>query len=166
MKVIFFLTFLSLLSCMNEPNVKNKDEEKAIKKHESIETNKVLTMNDFRLFYNEFRNTLINQNYHDLKKMVNFPLEVWGHEDNDPHIKINENEFELYLKFSMNTSIDVDVITNQSISTFDLIKRNEYVDSLVHFNEKLNYQEIGSFYFSLVNSQWKLTQIYADTKRR
>ncbi len=150
-----------MLNCTSESYV---DQNKKV--DFKIKNNLTEINNDFQSFYSTFRNALINYDLIQIKKMTKFPLEVWGFEDNDPHLRLNDDEFELYFKQSLYYSIDEDPTTRESISTFDLIKKNENVDSLIDFEKTNNFQHIGNLYFRKIDNTWKVEQIFADTKAR
>jgi hypothetical protein len=153
MKIIIY--FILLLLCGNTNCVtKNEYYTRDKLHHKKAETS------EFQNFYSDFRKALIQNDSLALREMTNFPLEVWGFNDNDPKFKIDASQFMYFLNKSISISVEEDQSTGKSINTLDLFKMNDSVP----FQSDYSSQSIGMLEFKKVDEFWKLYLIYTDTR--
>lgn len=152
-KNIFFLIILIFIaySCKSR-NIYEKEilssEKKETTEQENI--NKTINDEEFQLFWTEFRNSVINSDYINLKNFVLFPLEVKGYIDAYPVIKCDVEDFEFVLNYFL-------ILHDEDRLNF--IK--ECKDCI--FEPHKDAVCMVDMLFKKVNSEWKLTEIYTDT---
>lgn len=148
-----------IIGCSN-----SKVNDKSVRTASYSKTQSVTVENDPQQFYIQFQKSLIDFDTINLIKMTVFPLKVWGFEDQDPKITINQNQFASKLKEIISHSVDYDLEKNESITTLDLFRANESINNIGGINQEENAFTIGVLDFEKVNGEWKLIRIYADTK--
>ena len=163
MKCIFHLlimiTFVACISCSNSSV--DDDSKSNNELNESINNELSETKDSLQLFWNEFRSAVMNEDSLTLMQLTQFPLNSHGILDDDPQISIGKDQFYYYFKICLNeqTGLSLDNETN-----FDYIKKVSILNEDMHFSRVDNWARISNFVFERLDGNWKLTQIYFDTR--
>ncbi len=158
MKTVCLTMFLLL--CSNNVTISSSHDKNSCNK---IEKN--CELSNFNQFYTCFRNAVINNDTIELKKLIHFPLDVWGHEDLDPRIKIPVFDRALFDE-AMSANTDLNPITNEPRSTLEFLLQVEDIQQYKNYNSNDVEQLIGDLVFTRINGEWKLSLIFCDTRGR
>lgn len=119
--------------------------------------------NSIRYFLTQFSNAIDKIDTNELFKHITKPLEVYGYEDRDPRLAIN-NQTEII------KVLDIGLNNN----SYD-VKSDSFFKNRIHLkksliNENINNPKsdttfsVADFDFKLINGKWKLTRLYIDTR--
>lgn len=153
--LFLLLIILIAYSCKNN-NVNKKETQSNLQENVTEQENINITENDaeFQLFWTEFRNAVINSDYNSLQNKVNFPLEIEDYQDCFPIINSGTENFE----FVFNEYL---ILHHEAALNF--IKECERVNVKKDRKDKefVRMEDMG---FKKINSEWKLSLIYMDTR--
>jgi hypothetical protein len=115
---------------------------------------------DINIFWNEFKNDLLNENEKELEKFVQFPLDTRGPFDSNPIVKIKREQFKEMIKLFLSQENGLDYRTNR-----EYFKGLEYPNLNVEKNlyDGKNMR-IGDMQFTLKEEGWRLTFVYLEEK--
>lgn len=154
---LFFLAFLAM-SC-TAPAPTNAPEP------ESSPEETVSTEVDFPTFLTEFARVLATSENQTLNRMVAEELEVWGREDQDPKLRLTEIDRIIKVLEVYDRGGVYDSETDHSISYKELFENEELLEKSIQSSG--DDKRVEDFVFSKDKTgQWKLTQVYWDTKNQ
>lgn len=155
----FYILSILLFSCTSKDNEIQQD---IVKKEVQFNKDEY-----FHLFYPKFREAVLTYNDDSLIKFSNFPVEVQGHLDDDPVLKLDKDEFLPIFKASINDLTEVDLNKNEieMYSTYQLFRETNDILEFKNFNSLDEYQRFGNLVFEKIDKVWKLTTFYTDTRK-
>lgn len=139
----------------------NKTESKSIEnKSDKVNDshNDSQDYSDINVFWNEFKNDLLNENVKELEKFVQFPLDTRGPLDSNPIVKIKREQFMVMIKLFLSQENGLGYGTNR-----EYFKELEYpnLDAEKNLYDGKNMR-IGDMLFTLKEEGWKLTFVYLE----
>ena len=147
MLVAVVLLFAACQDCSEPPEVLNAD---------SVVPNDTVVQDSpacFEAFWLEYREAILNSRKDYLRGHTRFPLNVWGHLDQDPKYSIEEELFDGVFELYLSTNHEVN--KDEIISTVDATKLPRYdASDSNHF--------VGDLYFEWIDDKWVLTVMYLD----
>jgi len=169
MKVLFFayVIFGFVCSYLYSCDQSNKNFTTIYSQNQNNQCTKKTTNDElanFVTFWEKFRKAVIVMDSVELKQLAIFPLTVKGYQDWDPTIKVEKNNFMKYFNKCLNEQTVIDKISGTNL---DHIKRLSEIKKSEEFgvnDVNLKWQRVGNMEFEKINSTWKLTQIYTDTR--
>jgi hypothetical protein len=155
--LILIFTITLFVNCYGNPK-ENVQLEKIIKNDTIIR--------EFQLFWENFRVCVLESNYKELEKKINFPLSVDGFIESYPQLKIYSNDFQ----FIFNIFLEEHTVSYRNLPNYiEFIKNISNMEEYIfNFSKKSIYIRnngitIEMMEFEKIDSEWKLTQIYMDT---
>lgn len=116
----------------------------------------------FKLFWDEIRREVISSNYYELEVHTKLPLTVFGFDDSDTPIYINQNNLTEVFKFffEMPESIyDGDKL----ISHFHYFEKNPDEFEKINFSEENPFVRVENVEFEFQKSgKWLIVNLYMD----
>lgn len=163
MKINFLLLLVIFLSCSNNNEHKNCNENSSVKPNSLEFSHSYSKIFKFEDYWNEFRIAIQTNDTTKIKKLVKIPLEILGREDQDPHLKIENNQVVKYLMLAVHNGGYYDVDKDTSISNEALLLSDlKYISE---YNPMADIQWYNDFVFEKTSQGWKLTTLYMDTKK-
>jgi hypothetical protein len=162
MKLIFLLLPFAFFSCIN-----NKHD--SLSKSDSLKTLNSKAINQteskilkFEEYWKEFGTAIQTLDTEKIKLLVESPLVILGREDQDPQLKINQDEVVKYVISAANSGGFYDLERDSSISNKTLLRRD--LKSIHEYDQESDTQQIHDFVFKKTTKGWKLVTLYMDTK--
>jgi len=124
------------------------------------DNSKTIAEEDFQLFWNAFRQAILDNDSVRLVKMTNFPLKSHGNLDDDPQPLIAKGKFYQFLQKCLNEQTGM---TPNNETNLDYIKRTINLVDDRYYTHQTDWCRVSSFEFQKIENNWKLTLIYFDT---
>lgn len=158
MKICLFLLAFLALSCTSpaptNPAASELPADEA-----------ALTEVDFPTFLAEFARVLAKSDNQALNKLVAEKLAVWGREDSDPKLELDYIDRIIQVLEVYERGGIYDSETDRSVSYKELFENEALLKKNIQSSGE--DQRIEDFVFSKDQAgQWKLTQVYWDTKNK
>lgn len=127
----------------------------------------------FQIYWNEFRESIMNRDTNALLSLVNFPLITHGFLDEHPQFLINESKFfpimDLFLEGEIYLHRDTTSFDNWGhhpsvyIENIDYIKTTLSIDKCEQCLVSELWVRMGDMEFEMIDGNWKLLGIYVDS---
>lgn len=157
-KILFFTLLIVGTSCNNTPSL-NEDFNSKDSSQYNILKDSNNTLTDFKLFWKNFRISILELDSANLIKMATFPFLIEGQDPYHPILKIKENQFMKSIRFFLNSDR-----LNDYPNYFAFIKDITEVEKTQYYKKGESLQDINGIVFQKVNEQWKLIQLFTDTE--
>lgn len=96
-KVLFVIAAVAIISCQNQDQVANSVSDS----NDTIILTPETEVEDFNVFWKQFREAILQNDSVKLLESVNFPLKAHGELDEDPHLVIDQKTFYKYFKICL-----------------------------------------------------------------
>lgn len=113
----------------------------------------------FESFWTEFRNAALKEDYATLNKLVKFPLEVKGVDDDTPSKLYSQKQLQEIFPLLLDQVVynyDQDDVQENSLK--ELIRKKESVSTTASQTE----YRIEQFEFKKANNEWLLVRAYLE----
>ena len=163
-KLFLLFLLLSLFSCYRNEQEKNEmskiDTLKVIEQTGNKQPQiKIL---EFERYWKELGGAIQTNDTSKIKLLVNVPLNVYGHDDRDPRLKIDSNDIIKFVLLAINTGGYYDLEKNTSISYKSFLLSD--LKSISEYKQGSDSQWIQEFVFEKNTNGWKLVTLYMDTR--
>ena len=128
------LLLIVIFSCSNnnQDKLNNKD---SLEISNSLEFNQTqLKILNFEEYWKVFGTALKANDTNKIKLLVETPLVILGHEDHDPHLKINANEIVKYVLFAVDNGGYYDMEKDTSIEAVQ--KEQLFLYNIMQLNDQ------------------------------
>lgn len=113
----------------------------------------------FDAFWKEFRNAVLTEDYPSLNKLVKFPLEVKGVDDETPANFYVQGELaEIFPKLLDQVVYNYEKEDLEENSLRELIRKKEVITIATN----KTHHRLDQFEFQNINGQWMLTKAYLE----
>lgn len=113
----------------------------------------------FELFWIKFRNAVLTEDYPSLNKLVKFPLEVKGVDDETPANFYVQGELaEIFPKLLDQVVYNYEKEDLEENSLRELIRKKEVITIATN----KTHHRVDQFEFQNINGQWMLTRAYLE----
>ena len=153
----FLLLLISLFSCAGNP-IKVSHNELADQKSVTLRKNEIV---NFEQFWKEFGIAIQQYDTNRIKQYVEVPLNIYGHEDQDPRLKIDSNDIVHYVIYAVENGGYYDEIKDVSVSYRTLFQTD--LKDIPEFDINSDVQWIHDFVFKKTVNGWKLVTMYMNT---
>jgi len=159
MKYILFLLSIACFSCNNN-KINNSN---SLETSSSIELNQPqLEIFNFEEYWKEFGAAVQTNDTNKIKSLTLTPLDIFGREDQDPHLKIKSNEIVKFIMIAVNNGGYYDLGKDSSVSNRTLLLSD--LKSISEYKQDSDSQWINDFVFKKTVNGWKLVTLYMNTK--
>ena len=124
------------------------------------DNSKTIVEEDFQLFWNAFRQAILDNDSVRLVEMTNFPLKSHGILDGDPQPLITKVNYNYFLHKCLNEQTGM---TTNNETNLDYIKMTNNLADDRYNTIETDWCRVTSFEFQKIEHNWKLTLIYFDT---
>jgi hypothetical protein len=166
--LLSFVIILFVFTCSCKSKEPNKNESLSITEKEHLKnenTDNGFENEEFEDFWKRFRNDIINSDYANLQRKVILSFTVKGFQDIDPILELKEEDF----KYVFNLFLNEHLIFDEELDThLKFIKHYENIYEVTRprliVYENQDFVRVEYIEFEKVDSEWKLTRIYMDTR--
>ena len=160
MEKILFCFSIVLFSCQetssHTPPTRKKIIVQEVKKDEAQ-----LKIDDFSLFWTEFKRAIKETDSSRIIQLTETTLQLMGREDSDPRIKLSGQEIAKAILYVANNGGYFDEKLNKSVSYREFLQRN--TSDIEEFNQASKQQWIKDFLFKHTEYGWRLSVLYTNT---
>ena len=135
----------------NNPSTKFESQKDSVLSRRKIDTQN--PESNFIVFWNKFRNAVLNHDTNTVISLTKFPFETHGLYDNDPIVKYDKENFYKVLNAYLNQGSDM----MEGESELDYIKNTINPDSKYIIDK---WARVGDFQFKNIKGEWKLKFAY------
>ncbi len=114
--------------------------------------------NSFKVFWDDFRESVIKNDTTKLTNLIHFPLKIRGERDEDSVICLHVNNYISYYKKFLTASSFF--VKGKYITNFEYINSTEMPEKATIFQETETWKRIGDLEFEKINNKWGLTLLY------
>ncbi len=155
------LTFV-LFACQ-EANTTTQATPKKTNEHHVQKDAAQLKIDDFGLFWNEFRGAISKNDSLKIIHLTASNLQLFGRADSDPRLKLTGTAAAKAIFFVVNNGGYFDEKTNKDVTYRSFFLRD--LDDIDQFDPKAQEQWIKDFVFTKTAEGWKLSVLYTNTAK-